>query len=810
MKRRDFLKLTGASVPAVSLLGCHDDGKVSNDVTLSNSYQYGVVNGPAMARVEVNENAPYTMNVERNAVAGIVQGIPLNYRTFNGKFPPDTLVAKPGDKMKITFVNNLEHSAEDYFHPSDVNIPHGFNNLNLHTHGLNVSPTGIEDNVLHVVHPGETFEHEITIPADHPSGTFWYHPHKHGSALHQMASGMCGFLMIEGGADDLNMVPEIAAAKDVELAFHELIVGIKPDNLGTVPNEGTPGVDLPHPLDYTNPITYSRNPIYALFSQQAYLQYTLNGKAVDEGVQRDSSGVPIPGTAKPPEINMAPGELQRWRFGMLCHLQTYKFKLVNANDPTNTDHIPLRVAAWDGITANEITSHEDIITGPGNRLDLLIKAPTTPGTYQLKMLYEQFGADGNGTNVNEFPIFNEDNTEILFWLPAFTTPAVGATELVILQVNIQGDVNDMPLPAALNPPSNRLPPIETVSRNRTIEFKVEGQVSINFAAQEGDAGLMDNRKFTVNSTPFNAHRINETMLLNDSEEWTITNVHTGPRQFRQINHPFHIHVNWFYLKEVHEPIKDANGDHVLDADGHPTFEIHHPNYWADTVDVPHGGKAVIRHKFENFTGIFPMHCHVIAHEDEGMMHLCEVVDGSPVSQSITASAGGSVSCHAKTSNDADAGSRLVVDFPANSLSADATVEYEFALQPVELVDVGVAVLERSFSLTSTAPLTDEGHATVTVHYAMALTRGHGYHASTVALHSWDGSAWTQDGITTHSLDESKGILVAKIDKTALANTYFSVLATESSGPTNPYVNLVINDTTNEVVVGAETGGHTGH
>ena len=107
------------------------------------------------------------------------------------------------------------------------------------------------------------------------------------------------------------------------------------------------------------------------------------------------------------------------------------------------------------------------------------------------MLYEQFGADGNGTNVNEFPIFNEDNTEILFWLPAFTTPAVGATELVILQVNIQGDVNDMPLPAELNPPSNRLPPIETVSRNRTIEFKVEGQVSVNFAAQEGDTTKRD-------------------------------------------------------------------------------------------------------------------------------------------------------------------------------------------------------------------------------------------------------------------------------------------------------------------------------
>ncbi|PWQ99261.1 multicopper oxidase family protein [Leucothrix arctica] len=804
MKRRDFLKFTGATVPTVSLIGCHDDNGVHATENANNI--------PEMNRVYVNENAPYYMSVERNSVAGMVQGIPLDYRTFNGNFPPETLVAKPGDTMKITFVNNLEASAEDHFHPADINIPHGFNNANLHTHGLNVSPRGIEDNVLHVVHPGETIEHEITIPEDHPSGTFWYHPHKHGSALHQMASGMCGFLIIEGGKDDLNEIPEIAAARDVELAFHELIVGINASNYGTVPNEGTPGVDLTRPIDFTKPEAYERNPIYSLFAQEAYMQYTLNGKAVDEGVERDANGLAISGTATPPQIDMVPGELQRWRLGMLCHLQTYRFKLVNANDPTNEDHIPLRVAAWDGITADEISEHEELITGPGNRLDLLIKAPTEPGTYQLKMLYDQFGADGNGTNVNEFPIFNDDFTEILFWLPAFTTPSVGATELVILEVNIAGDVNDMPLPTSLNPPSDRLPPIEHVSRNRTIEFKVEGQVSANFSGVEGDVALIDNRKFTINSTPFNAARINETMLLGDTEEWTITNVHTGPLQFNQINHPFHIHVNWFHLKEVHEPIRDENGDHVLDDNGDPTFDIHYPNYWADTIDVPHGGKAVIRHRFEKFTGIFPMHCHVIAHEDEGMMHLCEVVDGSPVTSSIVASVGGSVNCNAQTSNDVDAESRLRIEFAAGSLSADATVEYQFELQPVELVDVGMAVLERSFYLESSEPLTDKGVARVTVHYAQALTRGNDYDTSTVALYSWDESngVWTTDGITVDTLAEDSGILVCTIDKDALENKSFTVMATELTGPTNPYVNLAVNDTTHEVLVGSTTDSTHSH
>jgi FtsP/CotA-like multicopper oxidase with cupredoxin domain len=67
--------------------------------------------------------------------------------------------------------------------------------------------------------PGTTNLIQVDIPADHPSGTFWYHTHKHGSVTYQFLGGMAGFLIVKGGPGTLDTVPEVAAAKDVPMAF---------------------------------------------------------------------------------------------------------------------------------------------------------------------------------------------------------------------------------------------------------------------------------------------------------------------------------------------------------------------------------------------------------------------------------------------------------------------------------------------------------------------------------------------------------------------------------------------------------------
>ena len=75
--------------------------------------------------------------------------------------------------------------------------PHGFCTTNLHTHGLHVSPNDPSDNVLRLIEPGKDWRFEYDLRADHASGTFWYHPHKHGSVAYQLSNGLAGALIVE-------------------------------------------------------------------------------------------------------------------------------------------------------------------------------------------------------------------------------------------------------------------------------------------------------------------------------------------------------------------------------------------------------------------------------------------------------------------------------------------------------------------------------------------------------------------------------------------------------------------------------------
>jgi FtsP/CotA-like multicopper oxidase with cupredoxin domain len=70
---------------------------------------------------------------------------------------------------------------------------------NLHFHGLNISPTCHQDEVIHtLVQPGQTFDYQIPIPVNEPSGLYWYHPHAHGLSDAQVNGGATGAIVVEG------------------------------------------------------------------------------------------------------------------------------------------------------------------------------------------------------------------------------------------------------------------------------------------------------------------------------------------------------------------------------------------------------------------------------------------------------------------------------------------------------------------------------------------------------------------------------------------------------------------------------------
>src|SRR6266446_1979290 len=129
-----------------------------------------------------------------------IGGYRLLVRTYEGTVPGPTLRVRPGDVLRIKLINDLPPNREPA--PAVHSLPHQFNTTNFHAHGMHVSPSGIADNVMRVMEPGQSYDIEIAIPADHVPGTNWYHPHMHGSADVQIASGAVGALIVEGDFQD--------------------------------------------------------------------------------------------------------------------------------------------------------------------------------------------------------------------------------------------------------------------------------------------------------------------------------------------------------------------------------------------------------------------------------------------------------------------------------------------------------------------------------------------------------------------------------------------------------------------------------
>ena len=80
------------------------------------------------------------------------------------------------------------------------------------------------------------------------------------------------------------------------------------------------------------------------------------------------------------------------------------------------------------------------------------------------------------------------------------------------------------------------------------------------------------------------------------------------------DHPFHMHVNPLWVTRIEVPDEQAHLHNVLDEP-----------CWMDTVSIPRGGRVVFRSRFADYTGMWVNHCHILMHEDHGMMQAVQVV-----------------------------------------------------------------------------------------------------------------------------------------------------------------------------------------
>ena len=532
--------------------------------------------------------------------------------TFEGGLIGPTLRVKPGDTIEFDLINNLPPNPVDTRTGTSGAFPHDRFTTNFHTHGLTVSPRGNSDNVLRRMQPGTTNAVRIEIPEDHACGTFWYHPHKHGAVSFQFFGGMIGFLIIDDKDCGLKQNPEIAEAKEVVMG----ISAIRTDEAGQVP--------------FVNPeaIAFSQNPGMGVtipslwqFFQDTTLYMTVNGVVN-------------------PTLEMRPGEVQRWR-------------ILNAASgitivPALEDH-SFSIVAQDGLNTSEvitIDSGTGVVMGAGNRLDVMVKAGE-PGTYLLQALDPTDDRSvSNITDVDPAP----RNSRIGMDFPSPTYPLTLATiEISGPPLNMELPFGPLPAPRGLPSKNEMLNADLAKDRNMSMELcapgtqdtlneKVNGVCEYYFDIYDDDywggefLHLMMIRDAddvgTPNPDPDGPPFIyqkeglftpgtplfvgDDAMVAGTFERWTIYNRTNS-------DHPFHIHQNPYLVTHV-------NG-----------VELDQPE-WRDTMLIPaadtsNNGNIVDNQGSISYVtyfnpitfGDFVMHCHILTHEDIGMMQQLRIV-----------------------------------------------------------------------------------------------------------------------------------------------------------------------------------------
>jgi FtsP/CotA-like multicopper oxidase with cupredoxin domain len=521
---------------------------------------------------------------------------PVNLRSYGGKLIGPTLRVKQGETIAINLQNQLPLNPPTPDH-QDMNTPHDFNTTNLHTHGLHVSPTGNSDNVLLEIEPQTNFYVEIKVPPDHPVGTYWYHPHNHGSTAIQVSSSMEGALIIEPsdenrrkdtGAQKLYLedVPQIKEATEQVLLFQQIPYNVA----GQIETYNT------DPFGYVEfgPCSWewadsSKCPAC---TQPTYREHTINGQLY-------------------PTIRMAPGEVQRWRLIHGGVRESLSLELHGPNPLTDTTSITdvlklpthnLNEIAADGIALGRIDTWTQVMTktgtpsetagqqvglqlAPGYRSDVLVQLDT-PGIYYLVdgLSSAQSLTCNFGIARPELPSLlarvEVTGTAKKMDLPtsADLAATVPFTTLLTLDATqgITGDQNPLPAPSV------------------TVDNVQKASLSVT-------AHSAANASFLAAEHPFSFDRV-RTLQLDTIDEWVLET----PSDSLYYAHPFHIHVNSFQTAR-------------FGPTGYPEL------VWKDTLLVPIGFPQYVYTRYADYIGQFVYHCHILDHEDQGMMEVLEVV-----------------------------------------------------------------------------------------------------------------------------------------------------------------------------------------
>lgn len=542
----------------------------------------------------------------------------------------------PGETVRIPLHNKLPAEPDCAKGVPNINVPHCFNSTNLHSHGLWVSPAGNSDNVLIALLPGVQFEYEYNIPPDHPSGTFWYHPHMHGSTALQVASGMAGTLIVRGSRkptdrqtgdiDTLLFEPggvrvteRVVQLQQVQYACRDKDGNIKKktvrrDGKDVVvawvcdkDDKGDPDVGKVDRYDQFGQTTWTESGRYT----------SINGQVL-------------------PTFDKArAGALERWRvvhagvrnsvnlqFRKMKHGAKSFDRLKAAEQQSWIDAnctgelLPQWEIASDGLTHSKAIRKTGNVLQPGYRSDVLVVFPEA-GDYCV--------IDGDA-KADDSVSWMPENRQLLgkvvvgagenvsgdvqpYLVKALSAMADATQEPAMAGKIKDGLADGLRLDAFV--PHADVSEAELTKPGQEMQFSI---VSVEVPDPVDPDKKTKRTEFRVDEHAYDP-KASRTLVLGRSEEWKLTSANG--------DHPFHIHVNPFQIDRIIDT-KNGNRDVSVPGSGDSSYDGL-KGTWKDTLWIKQGFEIYVRTRYERYIGEYVLHCHILDHEDQGMMQNVKVV-----------------------------------------------------------------------------------------------------------------------------------------------------------------------------------------
>ncbi|MDB5365531.1 MAG: multicopper oxidase, type 2 [Rhodospirillales bacterium] len=622
------IALAVAPAPAAAQAGCGPvPGALENPPEVAR-----VAGGIQSLDLEVRQDGNRLCFVDRNSkdrpgIAPTIRvrpGETLRVRLFNRihDVAPLRALSTPGHPTDIGGIPDTQGDFE--VRPGAYHPPTG--NTNLHFHGLEVRPvpcgpgTSPGDDVVRTYFAPEGTKpvppdacqsaYEIQIPKTQPAGLYWYHTHLHGESEAQTLLGLSGALVVENEVDDSRRQQGIP---DRLLIVRDQPIPEPPEAAAPAPNASA-AAPANTMVAKAAPAAKQAGGTASALPQCAF------GKCINTAAQTQCSapdereqetilsvnGISIRDTHNPtgtvPEITVRTGKEEHWRLVNAAASTYVRVHLVDIDESGKVRNVPFDVAALDGVPLTDATGRpqaethaEPIMVPTGARLEFKVKLDAPAAQHRIVLRTE---AVDTGCGGDLMP----------------------ARDLVSIRTE-PGAADGSPAAASARAPG----PAGAVQRSDDAPSDGKPVRQRIFAFTEYPRPNSSKTDFTITEVsrpdaviePYPMDRMPSSVVEvqpDSVEDWTILN-------FTHEVHDFHIHQLHFRVLE--SPDKFLEG-RVLDTINLPAASPD-ANWSAGDAVTP--SVARLRMRFHrNISGTFVFHCHLLGHEDKGMMGLIRVAE----------------------------------------------------------------------------------------------------------------------------------------------------------------------------------------